>query len=257
MKKQILLATTMLALLAFSACGDSKANVEVPSTTDFVEKNEEVTEVEEEPEETGEKEEIMGTSLTYIGHASVKIKSKEGVVIYIDPNYMDYDYEDEADIILVTHGHDDHKPCSKVKLKDGGKQLTNLQMLKDGEYKTEEINGVTIEAVPAGNQNHDIKYCVGYIVTVDGIKIYHAGDTSTLDTMSELASKNIDYAMYPIDGVYNMDAVEATSVANTVKAKHNIPIHEFNEGNDNKADNFTPEGRLVLEYGETIEITNE
>ena len=64
--------------------------------------------------------------------------------------------------------------------------------------------------------------------------------------MEELKDKNIDYALYPIDGIYNMDAVEATEVANLVGAKNNIPIHEFNSGDERKQENFTPEGRLEL-----------
>lgn len=196
------------------------------------------------------------TTLTFIGHASLKIVSKNGTVIYIDPAYYDYDYEDKADLILVTHRHDDHAKCSKCELKSDGVYMNNTDTLVDGEYKTFTENGIKIEAVPAGgNLNHDVRYCVGYIITVDDIVIYHAGDTSKLDSMSDLKSKNIDYAFYPIDGVYNMDAVEATEVAEMVGAKHNIPIHDFNMVGEDKAVNFTPSGKLVMEYGETIVLS--
>ena len=193
------------------------------------------------------------TTLTYIGHASVKIVAKDGSVLYIDPNYYNGDYSDRADVILVTHQHEDHKPCAKVKLNEGGKKINNFDILVDGEYKTYEIGPFTIEAVPAGgNPNHDVKYCVGYLVSVDGFTIYHAGDTSKIEQMNALASRQIDYAMYPIDGIFNMDAVEATEVADIVGAKYNIPIHEFDTNGSKKSDNFTPQGRLVLEYGQTI-----
>jgi hypothetical protein len=63
--------------------------------------------------------------------------------------------------------------------------------------------------------------------------------------------------MYPIDGIYIKDAAEATEVANLVGALFNIPIHEFDQGNSKKSDKFTPAGRLILEYGETITIKPE
>lgn len=196
------------------------------------------------------------TTLTYIGHASVKIVAQDGSVLYIDPNYYKGDYTDLADVILVTHQHDDHKPYYKVKLKEGGKQIENRDALVKGEYKKYEIGPFKIEAVAAGgNPNHDVRYCVGYLVSVDGFTIYHAGDTSKIEQMKDLSSRNIDYAMYPIDGIFNMDAVEATEVAKLVGAKNNIPIHEFDSEGSKKSDNFKPEGRLVLEYGQTIELT--
>lgn len=51
-----------------------------------------------------------------------------------------------------------------------------------------------------------------------------------------------------------MDAVEATQVANLIKAKNNIPIHEYDHAGSKKNENFTPDGRLILEYGQTIII---
>ena len=195
------------------------------------------------------------TTLTYIGHASVKIVAKDGAVLYIDPNYSDGDYSMEADYIIVTHQHDDHKPCNKVKLKESGKKLDNRDFLHDGTYETMNLGPFTVKAVAAGgNKNHDVRYCVGYLVTVDGVTVYHAGDTSRIDQMNDLKSRNIDYAMYPIDGIYNMDAVEATEVATIIDAKFNIPIHELDQGTEKKSDKFTPQGRLVLPYGKTITL---
>lgn len=192
------------------------------------------------------------TAITYIGHASVKITTADGRIIYIDPNY-EGDYSDEADYILITHSHDDHQPRKEVTLKDNGTIISYKEALVDGEYKVFEYDNLKIEAVPAGgNPNHNIKFCVGYIVTVDDIVIYHAGDTSKIDQMAELAERKIDYAMYPIDGIYNMDAEEATEVAGIVGAAYNIPIHELDDNSEKKSDNFKAAGKLVLNYGDTI-----
>lgn len=204
----------------------------------------------DEPHEDG------STSLTYIGHASVKLVSKDGIVVYIDSNYKDGDYTDEADIVLVTHSHDDHKPCTSVVYKTDSTTITWKEAHPSPDvYEKFDIKGIEIEAVPASNKNHNIDKCVGYIITIDGYKIYHAGDTSKLDTMADLAEKDIDFALYPIDGTYNMDAVEATEVANIVNAKYSIPIHENDVGDTRKSDDFQPASRLVLEYGDTIIIS--
>ena len=196
------------------------------------------------------------TTLTYIGHASVKIVASDGSVLYIDPAYYKWDYKNQpADYILVTHSHEDHKPVAALSLKEGGQLIDNKKALKKGVYETFDLGPFKVEAVAAGgNPNHDVRYCVGYLVTVDGITIYHAGDTSMIEQMKDLSSRHIDYAMYPIDGIFNMDAVEATEVAELVGARCNIPIHEYDQDGSKKSDNFTPKGRMVLEYGQTIKI---
>lgn len=201
------------------------------------------------------KKPVTHPSLTFIGHASVKIKSKEGDVVYIDPYYPEGDYNEAADYILVTHDHSDHNVISLCNQKESCQVITWSDALKDGEYMSyeNESGTIKIEAVPSGgNPNHTVKSCVGYIVTVDGISVYHAGDTSMSEEKKLIAEKHIDYAMYPIDGVYNMGPEEATEVANLVGATYNIPIH----GNDGKlkedSERFTPEGKMSLAESEMI-----
>jgi len=201
------------------------------------------------------------TTLTYIGHASVKIVAKDGSVLLIDPNYDEWKWkEEDPDVVLVTHSHSDHAPNFNLQMSDECQLITYKEALHQGEYESYDVEPFHIEAVPAGgNPNHDIKYCVGYLVTVDGITVYHAGDTSMIDQMADLKDKHIDYAMYPIDGVYNMDAIEATEVANLVGAVNNIPIHELDDHQYDdtvarKSEDFTPDRKLVIEYGETIVI---
>lgn len=267
MKKLVLaaLAVLTMALVGCGATGntDSKADAAADNQSvseevvsdDFLPSDNTDVSGEGDIENTTE-EEAVHTTLTYIGHASVKIVAKDGTELLIDPNYEEWDWKAEnPDIVIVTHGHGDHTPNYNLTMSDECTFINYKDAHTGDSYESYDVGPYHIEAVPAGNENHDIKYCVGYIVTVDGVSVYHAGDTSKLDSMSELADKNIDYAMYPIDGVYNMDAVEATEVAGMVGAKNNIPIHELNEdGQPAKEDNFTPDGKLVLSYGETIVI---
>lgn len=207
---------------------------------------------------TAEKKEAALPALTFLGHASVKIKSKSGKVIYIDPAEEDGDYSEAADYILVTHEHEDHNRVDLCKTKDKAVTIRSTDALVDGKYKTFDYGDVKIETVPSGgNPNHSVDCCVGYIVTVDGIKVFHAGDTSMNDKTKEICGKNIDYAMYPIDGKYNMDAAEAAKVADLIAAKNNIPFHssEIGEKEDTeKIKAFNPKGKLVLEKGKSISL---
>ena len=190
-------------------------------------------------------------TLTLIGHASVKIRTTEGVVIYIDPYYAG-DYREEADIILVSHEHGDHNKVSLCKQKAGCVVLRVSDTInkKDATYNTFEIAGVTIQPVPAANKNHKVNSSTGFVLTFDGLRVYHAGDTSKLSQMADLQAMNIDYALFPIDGKYNMNAAEAMECAAVIGARHNTPMHYFEA--DPAA--FTPENLLLIPYGETVAL---
>jgi L-ascorbate metabolism protein UlaG (beta-lactamase superfamily) len=193
---------------------------------------------------------LAAPTLTFIGHASMKIKTAEGVVIYIDP-YYEGDYSEKADIILVTHEHSDHNKIKLCTQNEGCVVLRVKETInKDLTYNTFEYFGVKIEPVPAENKNHPIKSSTGFVLTFDGIVLYHAGDTSLIPQMADLAAKNIDYAFFPIDGRYNMDAAEAMECAAMVGAKHNTPIHFFSAS----PEDFKPENVLHIAYGETITL---
>lgn len=189
-------------------------------------------------------------TLTLIGHASIRIKTAEGAVIYIDPYYQG-DYGEKADLILVSHEHSDHNKVNLVKRNAGCVTLRVKDTInKDGSYNTFEYFGVKIEPVPAANKNHSIKSTNGYVLTFDGVSIYFASDTSLLPQMADLAPRRIDYAFFPIDGKYNMNASEAMECAAMVQAAHNTPIHWF----DADPAAFAPENLLFMAYGETVTL---
>ncbi len=189
--------------------------------------------------------------ITLIGHASLKIKTSGGVVIYVDP-YHPGGYSEKADIILISHEHSDHNKIGLITQNEGCRVLrvkdTNN---KDGTYNSFNIKGVLIEPVAAANRNHAIETTNGFVISFDGLKVYHASDTSKLPQMAELKDKGIDYAFYPIDGQYNMGPQEAAECAEMVGAKHNIPFHYFNAD----VTKFKPSNLLLLPYGGTITIT--
>ena len=199
-------------------------------------------------------------TLTWIGHASVRIKTNEGVVIYIDP-YAGSDYGEPADIILVSHGHSDHNQVGKVTQKQGCQIFSgngaNVGGTKMSAGDSVNVAGIAIKAVEAYNNNHPKGTGVGFVIEINGVKIYHSGDTSKVPEMAELEALRLDYAMLCIDGVYNMSAAEAMEAAELIKAKKVIPIHvaPSNASEATKQANiakFNPAGKLILKEGETI-----
>ena len=202
---------------------------------------------------TTDKEIAKYPTLTFIGHASVKLKTLAGDVIYIDP-YFDGDYSEPADYILVTHGHRDHNGLEKCTQAEDCKVILWSDALVDGEYKTFDFESFTIEAVPSGdNKNHKLNDNVGYIINMDGVSVYHAGDTSMNEGKEAIKEKKIDYAMYPVDGIYNMGTKEATEVADLIGATYNIPIHGSNNFLE-QALEFSPKGKLFIMIGQTIDL---
>ena len=199
--------------------------------------------------------------LLYQGHGSLRITTAGGKVIYIDP-YAGSGYEPAADLILITHGHADHTATDKIRSRNPGcRVITWREALSGGRHNTFDLGFVTVEAVEAGcNRNHDIRECVGYILTLpDGISVYASGDTSRTRQMERLAEKCIDYAFFCCDGIYNMDLAEAARCARLVGAKRNIPYHMvpgrlFDRV---RAEAFDAPGRLIVADGEEIELTKQ
>lgn len=193
--------------------------------------------------------------LFYQGHGSYRIVTRGGTVIYIDP-FAGEGYELPADLILVTHEHSDHNNVSIVAKKPGARILRASDALKGSKYGSFEVNDVKIEAVEAYNKNHKKSECVGFIVTMDGVTLYASGDTSETEQMKSLKSRALDWAMLPIDGIYNMDAAEATRCADIIGAKHTVPIHMKPSRlfDRSVAEAFHSPGRVIIEPGETVEL---
>lgn len=198
--------------------------------------------------------EQMVEKIHWLGQATVKIQAGDQV-IYFDP--FQIKQADQANIILITHSHQDHyspddlaklitektvliapKDCAE-KLKD---KFTNQVIVSAPGMKTS-VGDVQIEAVPAYNvvktkfhakENH----WVGYILTVDGVRIYHAGDT---ERIPEMQNMTCDIALLPLGQTYTMNSVqEAADAALDVKASIAIPIHYgLFEGKASDAEEFS------------------
>ncbi len=169
-------------------------------------------------------------TLRFIGRSTIVLTSAAGKVLYIDP-FGEGDYSRKADLVLVTHGHGDHNAVSLVALAPkavvagpaGSVELPSLKAVKEGD--SFEVAGFKIKAVPAYNKNHPRAENVGYVVTFDGISVYHAGDTNYIPEMAALAALKLDYALFPTDDYWNMGGIEAGTCADAVKARFVAAIH--------------------------------
>lgn len=174
----------------------------------------------------------MIENITRYKQASVKIR--DCIVIYIDP--WDIPDREKADIILITHTHFDHlspqdiellrKPDTLVCVPTGAHEVEGkVKILRPGDFA--EHRGVRIDAVPAYNIGKSFhpkgNLWLGYVITIEGNRYYHAGDTDLIPEMK--AIKDIDVAFLPVGGTYTMNAQEAAQAANTIMPRLAIPIH--------------------------------
>ena len=191
----------------------------------------------------------------YQGHGSFRLTTDDGRIIYVDP-YAGDGYDVPADLILVSHQHGDHNQINLCTQKTGCQIISNVEALAGGKYNSFNIDGIEIQAVEASNKNHDPKECVGFIITIDGIKVYACGDTSKTKQMEKFANMNLDYAILCGDGFYNMSPQEAAECADIIKAKHNILIHVAPGELFNReiAEKWEAPNKVIIEPGQEIEL---
>ena len=181
--------------------------------------------------------------ITAIKHASLRIQY-DGMEIQVDPvgkfqPETDYSAFPKADIILVTHEHFDHfdRDAIAALRKEGTEVIVNPAVGKLLGFGTALTNGesrvagkgITVDAVPAYNTTdgrtkfHPKGRDNGYVLTMDGFRIYIAGDTEDIPEMKE--RKAIDVAFLPCNQPYTMTPEQVAKAAKTFQPKVLFPYH--------------------------------
>ena len=154
---------------------------------------------------------------------------------------------EKADIILITHHHKDH--CKRVTVNRLKKKDTliiapeqcltelgeDIKVIGPGEEIS--LGNILVKAVDAYNtpegsstrKVHKKGKCVGYLISMAGKRIYHAGDTDFIPEMKKLGK--VDVAMLPIGGTFTMDVDEAVEAALVIEPNIVIPMHFKKKGN--------------------------
>lgn len=185
---------------------------------------------------------LLNLEFQLIAHDTFRIAGSK--ILYTDP--FKVTKEDAADIILLSHEHDDHfspddlkkvgsakahivaSPRCEDRLKDF--QQYHVEYLEPGKKTT--VDGVEIEAVPAYNVNKFRSpgqpfhpkggMGAGFIFKMDGTSVYYAGDTDRIPEMSQF---RCDIALLPVSGTYVMTADEAVEAAVDINPKIAVPMH--------------------------------
>lgn len=183
----------------------------------------------------------MAANIHWLGHDTFRIDGS--TTVYIDPWKLPRTVV-PAHVVLVTHDHFDH-----LNLDDIGRIATpstvvvgpaavttqigdRFRTLTVAPGASVEVGTASIAAVPAYNVNKfrapgqlfhppEAGY-VGYVITLDGTRIYHAGDTDAIDEMRDI---DCDVAIIPVSGTYVMTAEEAVQACGMLRAREVVPMH--------------------------------
>ena len=166
-------------------------------------------------------------------------------VVHIDPAYIGVAKRgavpgDPADLILLTHAHMDH--CDRRAVGDFCRDDTtiagpsscakklhrNIHTMSPGDEIA--VGEIRVRAAAAYNQGairhllHGKGACVGYLVTMGGTTIYHAGDTDFIPEMSSLGP--VDVALLPMSGLVTMNIEDAVKAAIAIGPEVVVPMHQ-------------------------------
>ncbi len=185
---------------------------------------------------------LLNLDFQRVAHDTFRIAGTQ--VIYTDP--FKVAKRDTADVVVISHEHFDHlSKDDLLKVISGNTTIVASPQCKTGlqGVKAKMVHylnpgekfgagSVGIEAVPAYNTNKfrepgkvfhpKGEQGVGFIITLDGTRVYFAGDT---DFIPEMKTVSCDIALLPVSGTYVMTAEEAAEAAAAINPKIAVPMH--------------------------------
>lgn len=185
-------------------------------------------------------------TISFPGHASL-IFQIGTFWIYVDPwsRMVDLSKSTKANIILITHHHDDHFDkeaitqlrCPYTLIYANARSATAIEdakILKNGDKIV--LQQIEISAIPAYNLENNMPNGIpfhpkgdgnGYLLLIGGTRIYIAGDTEPIPEMSDL--KNIDIAFLPMNTPYTMTPKMFVDAVSLFYPKITYPYHTEKE----------------------------
>mgnify|MGYP001443949751 FL=1 len=191
---------------------------------------------------------VGNVEIKWLGHDGFLIKNLDtGKNIYIDP-YNIVENLEKADLILITHGHYDH--CSVADIEKIIKEGTKIVATADCQSKITKFNmpikleivepnqeldlgSIKILTVPAYNIDKHFhskdEHWVGYLIKINDVVIYHAGDCDVMPEMQRLTGYQQPgkefVALLPVSGRFVMNSEEAVEAAKILKPTLAVPMH--------------------------------
>lgn len=187
-----------------------------------------------------------GLTFDRLGHASVRIETSEGTVLYIDPWSEVFDgAPGDGDIVFITHDDFDHydpEGIEGVAASDATVAAYEAVDTSDIEHGVVDlphegettVDGISVRSVPAhndaagdhvdddGNPFHAEGEVIGLILMLDGTDVFYPSDTDFLALHRELS---VDVFIPPIGGHYTMDRLEAAEFSRSVDPALVLPVH--------------------------------
>ena len=157
--------------------------------------------------------------LTYLGHASFLIESKDYSVV-IDPYQrgsvpnMEFPRIKEVDAVICSHDHHDHNARENVKISANPQPNRHLSIRVPHDHENGAKRGL-----------NDIN-----VFDVDGYKVVHLGDTGcVLDEKTLEPIKNCDVLLAPINGFFTIGPDELKTICKIVNPRIVVPMHYYME----------------------------
>lgn len=165
--------------------------------------------------------------IKYYGHSAFKITIQKGNTIIIDPyksggggGAISYEEITEAaDIVIMSHNHDDHNHVGKIKGYD-------MLITEPGEYNKHDIKIKTISTYHDTSGGRERGGNLLSVITADGLSLVHAGDLGhilDLNTLYQIGK--VDILFIPVGGFYTIDADMASKVAEKLNPAIIVPMH--------------------------------
>lgn len=186
--------------------------------------------------------------ITYLGHSSFRLKGKTASVVTdpYDEKTEKFPREIEADIVTISHDHDDHNQTKNV-------HGSSFIVKGPGEYEIKGVSVIGIASWHDDKKGEERGANTMYVVELEDLRLAHVGDLGHKLTQADLEEMgSIDILLVPVGGEYTIDAKTAAEVVRQIDPWVVIPMHYQQEGlNQATFSKLTGVEEFLKEMGKT------